>query len=1196
MSEPHAARFQALDAEGKKLLFSIGCDVIDYIEPARTFGREDLADAERKGRFQPRLVAIPDRRDRAVEPIILSLGNQSRLSLVRRLDPGAAESAGWEQIDLSLGLDKLARGAVTAFGAAWAKEGLEDKITIAVALQVADCKGSRIFIAYDINSRTADWHDIRWVDYGCREGLDVDAIRVMPDVQGIWTTLLSAGATRTQNTYLVRSNRPRTLAEGLIVFSVATDLKEILDFQIGGCDGDGALHVLGAATHLGERTLFARPFPAFDSDDDPDITNVYPFRCPEDASVLALGANRGRDGADLYIGGKGVHCIAARQFARQEDALQTVVISMEAAEDVRRLVVTDSDDAGTTVWALLSDGRLITARRAPGTADWTQPLQLRQGVWDIAPVESDAGLTSSVLVVYERGLAAHLWRDATGIWQETEIRVADAEEASSITCFSTNLCLFDEGGVPRPATRVKIRASVPSYLVINGRSYRVGPSLSADVAANLQGSVTIFNRAMSFSPATYRIEVDGMTQCLDVNPAGALYKRFATLTEAELREAKIAGSGEPLLPESYRTGKESGAVTALTDAMRKAAELTGVNDEAVPGVRLVGAPAPFSSLLTSASLPDGYAWGVSADAQGGLKVMKPAAAIALAGQQTSSSGVLTRLGSSISDLFEGICNGISRAFSFVIRKAGEFVEFVCAIGEQVKSFVLSTLEEIGGFFKWIWSCVKTAAEKAWNFLKFLFDWDDILAVRDKLAEMIRDDLAVMKNQVSSLKGLVGPAFDRALDTIRDKGQSLGVRAADRSALAPGSGKISREQSAHSETKDKVTGSGPGAWIVEKFDNIMRNIIEFNPPPATEAEDVLARLFEEQKAVFEQLQKELGRDFKNIFGANFKITDIDLDKIQKLVLATCIRIAEAGTQSMKSIVLALIDALAGLLSMFEAILFTRIRLPFLEKLVALVSGKEVDLSFRLVDVVLLPTAILSTITYKLIFTDVPIGRVLQETLPPANVVTAQAGTLRDQLAFIKEVAGTYVGFVTVLFDAPNAALPVAVQAATTKLQWAGWAAGFLSHLFGNNPWVKGRQTPALTMGCDVVAFFIGIFQYSLRFLRLKHGPTRDVIAYQRYVMVHAFYEVVCYALQLVARVVGYLADAAADGWELVQFCGRTASQGVLQACRLIEEPTTKELMVIGACVGNLFLNLGVGLTRSAMAYTKPAPQPLMLPAT
>ena len=98
------------------------------------------------------------------------------------------------------------------------------------------------------------------------------------------------------------------------------------------------------------------------------------------------------------------------------------------------------------------------------------------------------------------------------------------------------------------------------------------------------------------------------------------------------------------------------------------------------------------------------------------------------------------LGKSIADFFEGVGHAIEQGWTFVIHKAEDAVRFICAIGDEVSISCLNTLEEVGSFFEWLWRQVKTGLEKLWEFLKLLFDWNDVLRVRDVMLDLIDQTL------------------------------------------------------------------------------------------------------------------------------------------------------------------------------------------------------------------------------------------------------------------------------------------------------------------------------------------------------------------------------------------------------------------------------------------------------------------------
>ena len=111
-TQPNVKSFSITDAQGDPLRLSVSTDIVDYMDSARTFGREDLADPGAHGRFQRRLIAIPDPAAGVVTPMVLSIGSNNGLYLVRKA--GGTAGDGWQRIDLGPALAGAGRAAGAA--------------------------------------------------------------------------------------------------------------------------------------------------------------------------------------------------------------------------------------------------------------------------------------------------------------------------------------------------------------------------------------------------------------------------------------------------------------------------------------------------------------------------------------------------------------------------------------------------------------------------------------------------------------------------------------------------------------------------------------------------------------------------------------------------------------------------------------------------------------------------------------------------------------------------------------------------------------------------------------------------------------------------------------------------------------------------------------------------------------------------
>lgn len=1029
MKEPRVLSFSANDTTGKTARFTVGTDIIDYMESARAFGREDLSDPRADGRFQRRMVAIPDKKGNVVTPMVLTISNQNELYLVRK-DDESKSGDGWKLIDLSQAFKDIVGDSlnVRAHSAAWTED---DRIAIAVAVDDGTSERSRVFVAYDLSTCTSDWENIEWMDCGTRNDVRVEGIRVLDGGDGVWTIVLAGDRGLNDMLYLLRSNAKQSFSQAL-VFNPAVTLEEILDFEVAvhpllGC----GIAVLGI--NRGTRDLSFRPFPEYKADGSFDtIPPVKPLPCPDGANVLETGLTRqvkkGRRktyfGSDIYVGGQGVCQIKALdilQVAIDGGAIDvTVVAPPDVAPNVQDLIVGDAADGSASVWSLLQNGDLNIVKKSASAEDWGNPLRLRVGVQAIAPVHGDDNITTSLLTVYANGQTSFLYKEAKqGLWEERPLMVANPEEVTQVTCYGTTLRVLDESGLPQQrkinkeellenkeallklGIPVKISASVLSSVVVNGHAVFIGPNVSFETQTDTNGSISLYDRVRSLTPAIYRFEVEGFDECIDVNPASGMHERFKSITADELRSATISTNGgkEPLLPENFRTGADQSKVDMLADSLNQLSSLTNSSNDIVTGVSLVNRDRPFSSILHPEVAPDDYRWGIQVG-ENGVSVLDDSQFSQTVNAGGSVGEFFQNLGDGIADFFEGLGQSLKEGVTFVLHKvkqgAEKAWEFVCKIGNEIKQFFLNTWEEIKGVFEWLWEQVEIGVEKVWEFLKFVFNWEDILRVRDFMVEATDVALQQLPKLVDSIKTSVENSFDSVISKVntwksKDTPQLGSNHDISSSATF---GQISQKSQS---TTDKILGNSAVSWVFEHFQSLADEIIDIEDVNIAEdtikltgtfIEGLITDFTDEMSDCFEQLKTTVN----SVFGtSDFELSDLSLDVIKSLVVDVGAELIETFFQLTKKLLMRVLDLIKDLTVFVRDILFSNIRFPFIEKLVKLVTtgAIEIDTSFRLVDVLTLFFAIPTTISYKILFGKAPLQQGDVVPIPFGGSVSVQS---------------------------------------------------------------------------------------------------------------------------------------------------------------------------------------------------------------
>jgi len=1020
-TEPNVRSFTSKDISGQDIRFTVSTDIVDYIHAARAIGAEEMGDLDSHGRYQTRMVAIPDRSSETVAPMLLSIGSGNQLRLLRR--GGAGIGGGWTAQTLSRSFPASAGvdPAVHAIAAAWSNDG---RITVAVAVGARGGKGAdRLLIAYDLSSDPAAWDDIAWVDCGTRAQTEIQGLRVLEGEERSWTIVVDASETRVDTLYLIRSNARQDLKHAF-VFSTAVDYQEIHDFEpmIDPFVGEG-IAVLG--TNAGAEILTFRPFPEFDAQGRAlSVPPVVPLPCPKGARLLATGQNR-EGGHDLYIGGQGVHVIAAEEFDNHKEAALVEVMAAAVATDLRRLSIAESPSGAASVWALGLDGAVLTARAESAARDaaaFSTPLRLRAQVQTIAPVHGDQATTTSMIVAYTDGRAAHLHRDAeTGAWLEAPVLVEAPDEVVKMSCYGMALRMMDRGGMPQMGRKVTLSASALTSVMVNGKSVFIGPNLTVEAATDANGAVNLYDRVRSLAPPVYRFEIDGYANAIDVNPAAAAHERLAEIQAEELLASD-------LLPAEFKKGSRRGEVEGVVAALNRTAQMAAQATSGVlPGVRESRGGA-FSNRLANpqASAPP---FAVTSGV-GGIALANPATADRLISAAATGGDVFAALGDTLADFFEGVWQGVQTGWTFVVRMAGKAWEFICEIGGKIRKFVLETLEEIGGFFNWLWEQVKVGLEKVWEFLKFVFNWDDILVARDVMVAATDQALIFVRDNISGVTGQVSKGFGSMKTRIRDWKVEFGIPITELPPPREGESFADKFQSAGDTMHgllDQATANPVMGWVGDQFGKIMNEIIRVDVP------DCAPNMLEElEKFVTGTLAGELdtlmatwnqiAADIHAILGNTPPSTDMfSFDTFAKIVIAAGAETAIGLLTGIEVLLVKALDLAAKMVDGLRAILFAKVSFPFIEKLVELVApGSPIDTSFRMIDAIMLVAAIPATIAYKLIFGKAPFKRG-DEMKTAFGMISAQDEEHASFFATLKPFLGTGVAVLKLLAAGYFAAL-------------------------------------------------------------------------------------------------------------------------------------------------------------------------------
>ncbi len=265
-----------------------------------------------------------------------------------------------------------------------------------------------------------------------------------------------------------------------------------------------------------------------------------------------------------------------------------------------------------------------------------------------------------------------------------------------------------------------------------------------------------------------------------------------------------------------------------------------------------------------------------------------------------------------------------------------------------------------------------------KWLRFLFDWDDILATRDYLRESILNMLDRMGRTMKDFKKPVKQFFDAAEDLLDNQFDKiigeLGY-AVEKEAETKGKltkkivGEVLDMVSTGQWILSKILSAGPGG-ILFALDGIIPGGGDASVDPEGDAKlegywtDILAGVLDEGLAIpeglFDVIRALVQRPDEPLYAVA-----VLLDKLRDLAVG----LLEVG----ENMILGLLDLAAYLIEKFKKFISADIRIPFLADLLEWL-GLQGTLGFSILDAITLILAIPITAISKIVTGEAPFNHV------------------------------------------------------------------------------------------------------------------------------------------------------------------------------------------------------------------------------
>lgn len=487
----------------------------------------------------------------------------------------------------------------------------------------------------------------------------------------------------------------------------------------------------------------------------------------------AIAASRNPDNTtDLFaVNGDALYYFASSNQA--DGATAVPVLQNRCFNGADRLFASREGNI-VTVWGHNASNEVFQLScpiaQIPSADAWTVPLPIMRGVDRVSPYVNRA---NDARTIFARSGTAQLKMAIKSpgqldTWQLRDIAlppVVATAAATSYTSYTTRIDVTGPDGRPTPGVTVSLatQGDAVTTAYINHLYYVLGPT-PVDVPTDTSGTITIVEAVSRLDATRFTASVSGAE--VDVNPmqdSPTVQEKLRGLgTGAGLQNAVIHYQNEAVNPpkklvKDSANASEVDAVAANVDNLWRAHDAlqSGLRAELADDI----APALLASNLAAYQGFVGDSTPVRVGA-GDLFMMLDSAPRQAPLSVTNADGSVTTLQAVSGSWWETLVDWFVEAGRKVWR-------FVVRIGELIYEAVLDVVEKVYAAFKYVFDKIVEFIGDVIDFVKFLFDIDDMIRTKAVLKNLLQLFLYDQVEQIPAAKKLFDSVTEEAVKIIED---------------------------------------------------------------------------------------------------------------------------------------------------------------------------------------------------------------------------------------------------------------------------------------------------------------------------------------------------------------------------------------------------------------------------------------------
>jgi hypothetical protein len=373
------------------------------------------------------------------------------------------------------------------------------------------------------------------------------------------------------------------------------------------------------------------------------------------------------------------------------------------------------------------------------------------------------------------GKMVKMTRNESGGWLTREIVLEGTDRLMEYQAYVTEVTLVDAHDIAMGGVEVTLRSNhAPNELIVNHQAMVVD-SQGVKVRTDARGVLLISDEVDTIATYVTHLTADGV-EPLALDPVKPIYDKLEDLSRdaspERLRDARVEqtdGTTKPLLDhydEKSADAAVNGIKQSLTMAVRTSSSLRGsvgtgaIHAHSDPVLFHVGHHERHHDfdLIAVNKVPEQH-WSLRYDpATRQLDYQDLTAEEALGRFHALRDGPPSLFSAwSWGDVFQSLWSGITHVVEIVVSKVAEGIKAVITIGEQIWSGIIHAVEQAYDVVRFVFQAIGAALEKVWQFVGFVFNWTDILLVRDGFRAALEEGLDALANVAGQIDRAVSGA-------------------------------------------------------------------------------------------------------------------------------------------------------------------------------------------------------------------------------------------------------------------------------------------------------------------------------------------------------------------------------------------------------------------------------------------------------